>query len=131
MSRFPRATVVALAVLAAVGVNLLVYAAGRAAGGTFAFTSGGAPARVDAATVAGFSAVPLLLGLVAVALLARLGGWVTRAALVLGPLLAVATVAVMTVPADLDRTSTVTLALCHLTLVPVILLAVPRLGRTY
>ena len=68
---------------------------------------------------------------VAVALLAPLGGWVTRVALVLGPLLAVATVAVMTVPADLDRTSTVTLALCHLTLVPVILLAVPRLGRAY
>jgi hypothetical protein len=130
MSRRWRAAVVALAVLAAVVVNLIVYAVGRAAGGTFRFTSAGAPAEVDAVTVAGFSAVPLLVGLVAVALLAPRGAWVTRVALVLGPLLAIGTVAAMTVPADFDRTSTVTLAVCHLVLVPVILLAVPRLGRT-
>ena len=129
MSRRPRAAVVALAVLAAVVFNLIVYAVGRAAGGTFRFTSAGAPAEVDAVTVAGFSAVPLLVGLVAVALLAPRGAWVTRVALVLGPLLAIGTVAAMTVPADFDRASTVTLAVCHLVLVPVILLAVPRLGR--
>ena len=29
----------------------------------------------------------------------------------------------MTLPADLDRTSTITLALCHLTLIPISLLA--------
>ena len=128
MSRRWRAAVVALAVLAAVVVNLIVYAVGRAAGGTFRFTSAGAPAEVDAVTVAGFSAVPLLVGLVAVALLAPLGGWVARVALVLGPLLAIGTVVAMTVPADFDRASTVTLAVCHLVLVPVILLAVPRLS---
>jgi hypothetical protein len=126
MSR--RAGVVAVAVAAAVVVNLLVYALGRAAGGTFRFTSAGAPAEVDAATVAGFSAGPLLLGLTAVALLAPRFAWVPRAALVAGPVLAVATILAMTVPADLDATSTVTLALCHLTLVPIIVLAVRALA---
>jgi hypothetical protein len=128
MPRFPRAGVVAVAVLAAILVNLLVYALGRAAGGTFRFTAAGAPARVDAMTVAGFSAVPLLIGLAAVALLAPRLGWVPRAALVIGPVLAVGTVLVMTVPADLDTVSTVTLAACHLTLVPILVLAVRALA---
>jgi len=129
MSSRSRVAVVALGAGAAVAVNLLVYAAGRAAGGTFRFTSAGAPAEVDAVTVAGFSAVPLLAGLAAVALLAPRAPWVVRAALVAGPLLAVATIAVMTVPADFDTTSTVTLALCHLTLVPITIAAVLAIGR--
>ncbi len=128
MSRYPRAGVVALAVLTAVVVNLIVYALGRAAGGGFQFLSGGLPAEVDALTVAGFSAVPLLLGLTAVALLAPRFGWVSRAALIVGPVLAVGTVLLMTLPAGLDRISTVTLATCHLTLVPIIVLAVRALS---
>ena len=116
MPDLPRAAVVALAVGAAVAVNLGVHAVGRAAGGTFRFTSASGPAEVDAVTVAGFSAVPLLLGLAAVALLAARAAWITRAALIAGPLLAVGTIVVMTLPADFDTVSTVTLALCHLTL---------------
>lgn len=129
MSRFPRAGVVALAVGTAVVVNLLVYALGRAAGGGFQFLAGGVPAEVDARTVAGFSAVPLLAGLTAVALLAPRFPWVSRAALIVGPVLAVGTVLLMTLPADLDEISTVTLAACHLTLVPIIVLAVRALSR--
>jgi hypothetical protein len=124
-----RLLVIAAAVGAAVGINLILYAVGRAAGGTFRFTSSSGPAYVDGATVAGFSAVPLLVGLVAVALLSPLGGWVIRTALVVGPLLAIGTIALMTVPTDLDVTSKVTLALCHVALVPVILVAVRALGR--
>ena len=127
MSRLSRPAVIAAAVLTAVVVNLVLYALGRAAGGSFRFTSGGAPAEVDAVTVAGFSAVPLLLGLTAVALLAPRFGWVRTAALVAGPVLAVGTVLLMTLPADLDAISTVTLALCHLSLVPILVLAVRAL----
>jgi hypothetical protein len=128
MSR--RAGVVAGAVVAAVVVNLAVYGAGRAAGGSFEFTSAaGRPSEVDALTVAGFTAVPLLLGLAAVALLRRFGAWVTRGALVVAPLLALGTIAVMTLPADFDTTSTVTLALCHVALLPIVVPAVLALAR--
>ncbi|MEU8242657.1 DUF6069 family protein [Actinoplanes missouriensis] len=122
-----RAAVVALGVTAAVALNLVVYAIGRAAGATYRFTSQGEPAEVDALTVAGFSAVPLLLGLSVVALLAPRAGWVATAALIAGPLLAVATVPLMTLAADFDTASTAALAICHLVLVPVIILAVRRM----
>jgi hypothetical protein len=126
-----RLLVIAAGVGSAVVINLILYALGRAAGGTFHFTSSSGPAIVDGLTVAAFSAVPLLLGLVAVALLARFGDWVIRTALVLGPLLAIGTIAVMTVPTDLDVTSKVTLAICHIVLVPVMLVTVPALGRRH
>lgn len=124
MRDLSRPVVVAVSGVVAVVVNLAVYAAGRAAGGTFRFTSSGVPAEVDAVTVAGFSVVPLVAGLTVVALLARFAGWVVRAALVVGPLLAVGTIAVMTLPADFDTVSTTALAVCHLTLVPIVVVAV-------
>ncbi|MDG4791169.1 DUF6069 family protein [Micromonospora sp. WMMD1102] len=127
MRRLPRPGIVGLAVVAAVLGNLVLYAVGRAAGGTFRFTTPQGPAEVDALTVAGFSAVPLLVGLAAVALLAPLAGWISRVATIVGAALAVVTIAVMTLPADLDATSKTILALCHLTLVPIILVAVPAL----
>ncbi len=131
MTALPRSRplVVAAAVVAAVVVNLVVFAVGRAAGGSFTFTRSGTPATVDAATVAGFSAVPLLLGLVLVALLARRWPLVARVALVVAPVLAVVTIGLMTLPVDLDTVSTVTLALCHLTLAPISVLAIRALRR--
>lgn len=126
--RTPRpSAVIALAVGAAVAVNLLIFAVGRVAGGTFRFTSAGRAAEVDAVTVAGFSALPLAAGLVLVALLGRRWRWVTPVALTVGPALAGLTILVMTIPADLDLASTVALALCHLTLIPVIVVAVRAL----
>ncbi|MEV0001883.1 DUF6069 family protein [Micromonospora sp. NPDC050980] len=124
-----RATIIALATVGAVVVNLIVYAIGRAAGGTFRLTTAGGTAEVNAVTVAAFSALPLLVGLTAVALLAPRFGWVVRVASIVGPALAVLTIATMTLPTDLDATSKTTLALCHLTLVPIILVAVAALGR--
>jgi hypothetical protein len=121
--------VVALGAGLAAVVNVVVHAGGRAAGGTFRFTAAGQPAEVDAVTVAGFSAVPLLLGLTAVALLSRYGTWVRRAALIVAPVLAIGTILVLTLPADFDTTSKTTLALCHLTLVPISILAVTALTR--
>ena len=123
--------VIAAGVGAAVLINLILYGIGRAVGGTFHFTASSGPATVDGVTVAAFSALPLLVGLVAVAALARFGPWVVRTALIAGPLLAVATIATMPLPTDLDVTSKVTLALCHLALVPIIVVAVRALGRRH
>jgi Family of unknown function (DUF6069) len=122
-----RAVVVLAAVAAAVAVNLLLYAAGRLAGGDFSFSQGGSTARVDAITVAGFSAVPLGLGLTVVGLLARRLPWIARVAIVAAPVLAIATIGIMTIPVDLDTISTVALATCHLTLVPISIVAIRRL----
>ncbi|MEU4835646.1 DUF6069 family protein [Streptosporangium sp. NPDC023615] len=114
-----RVGVVAATVAAATAVNLVVHALGRAAGGTFRFTASGRVAEVDALTVAGFTVVPLLAGMTVAAVLSRRLRWVVPAALVIAPVLALGTVVVMTVPADLDPVAKVTLALCHVTLVPV------------
>jgi hypothetical protein len=40
------------------------------------------------------------------------------------------TILVMTIPVDLDTVSTVALACCHLTLVPISVLAIRRLGAS-
>ena len=120
--------VVALAAAVAVVANLGVYAAGRAAGGDFTFTDGrGATQTVDAVTVAGFTAVPLLVGLAAAALLGRRWPVLVTVAMVVAPVLALATIAVMTIPVDLDTASTVALAACHVVLVPVSLVALTLL----
>lgn len=124
-----RAVVVLAAIAVAVVVNLLVHAAGRLAGGEFAFTREGTSMEVDPITVAGFSAVPLGAGLLLVAVLVGRVPWVARVASVVAPLLAVVTIFVMTVPVDLDAVSTVALAACHLSLVPISLLAIRRLQR--
>lgn len=117
--RAGRAGVVAATVATATVVNLVVHALGRAAGGTFRFTASGQVAEVDALTVAGFTALPLLLGMTLAAALSRRLRWVVPAALVIAPLLALGTIVVMTIPSDLDTVAKVTLALCHVTLVPV------------
>lgn len=122
-----RALVVLAATVTAVFVNLLVYAVGRIVGGDFTFTSSDGVVQVDAATVAGFSAVPLGLGLTLVALLVRRLPWIARVALVVAPLLAMATILVMTIPVDLDPVSTVALATCHVVLVPISIVAIQRL----
>jgi hypothetical protein len=127
-SRPPRAVVIATAVAAAVVANLVIYGIGRAAGGDFEFTKDGQVMGVDAVTVAGFSAVPLGLGLILVALLSR-SRWIVTLASILAPLLAVLTIGVMTIPVDLDTTSTIALAACHLTLVPISILSIHQLRR--
>jgi hypothetical protein len=121
--------VVGGAVLAAVAVNLVIYGLGRAAGGSFEFTASNGPAEVTAPTVAGFSAVPLLAGLLLLLLVRRFATWAGRAALVVAPALALGTILVMTLPADLDGISTLTLALCHATLAPTAVLAIRSLEK--
>ncbi|MFK4041360.1 DUF6069 family protein [Nonomuraea wenchangensis] len=111
-------TVVAT-VTAALLLNLAIYGLGRAAGGGFRFTAAGRPAEVDALTVAGFTALPLLVGMTVVAVLARIWPWVVPTALVVAPAIALGTIPVMTIPADFDDPSKIALALCHVALAPV------------
>jgi hypothetical protein len=54
---------VIVTVVAALLVNLVILAIGGAAGGSFELMSGGKTQSVSAATVAGMTAVPLLLGM--------------------------------------------------------------------
>ena len=122
-----RPVTVLAAVALAVVVNVLIYAVGRAADGDFTFTRAGSTMTVDAITVAGFSAVPLGVGLAVVALLVGRVPRIAPLASVVAPFLAVVTVLLMTIPVDLDTVSTVALAACHLTLVPISLLAIRRL----
>lgn len=112
-----RPAIVAATVAVSVLVNVVIYAVGRAAGGSFRFTSASGPAEVDVLTVVGFTVVPLLLGMTVVALLVRVWPWVATVALFVAPTLALVTIAVMTLPAGFDATSTITLALCHVALV--------------
>lgn len=123
----PAAAVVLGAVTAAVLANVAVHAAGRAFGGSFRFTSASGPAQVDAATVAGFTALPLLVGLTLAALLGRRWPRMILVAQVVAPTLAISTIFVMTLPADFDHVSTLTLASCHVVLVPVSILTLLRL----
>ncbi|SDR77119.1 hypothetical protein SAMN04488543_0403 [Friedmanniella luteola] len=119
--------VVAVAVLVAVAADLALYGLGRAAGGSFVFTAPAGATRVDAATVAGFAALPLLVGLALAVLLARRWPRVLGVGQVAAPVLALGTVPLMTLPADLDAVSTVALALGHVVLVPVSVLALRAL----
>lgn len=124
-----QARVVLVAVAVAVIANLVIYALGRAAGGTFRFTGSGRAAEVDAVTVAGFTAIPLIAGLVLAATLARRWPGVITLGLVVAPALALGTILLMTLPVDLDTASTIALALCHVTLVPVTVAALLALRR--
>lgn len=114
-----RLAVLAATVGAALIVNLLVYAVGRAAGGRFVFLSGGQDMRVDALTVGGFTVVPLLLGLTVAAVTARRWPWTIVVGSVVAPLLALVTIPVMTIPAGFDTASTIALSLCHVSLAPI------------
>ena len=127
--RWRSPAIVAASVALALVTNLLVYFAGRAAGGGFTFTRAGQTFEVDAATVAGFTVVPLLAGLVLMAILGRRFPALFGIAMIGAPTLAVATIAIMTLPAGFDLASTVALAMCHLTLVPISLVSLRRLRR--
>lgn len=125
----PAAAIVTSAVMLALVVNLVVYAVGRQLGGSYRFTSAAGPAEVDALTVGAFTVLPLLVGLTVAALVGRRWPAVLSVALVVAPALALVTILVMTVPADLDRVSTLALASCHVVLAPVAIVALLRLRR--
>ncbi|MEY2849245.1 MAG: hypothetical protein RI885_1912 [Actinomycetota bacterium] len=123
LARLAAPWIITGAVVVAIVLNLAVYAIGRLAGGSFLFSTPAGEIEVMALTVAGFTAVPLILGLAAVAILGRWRSWVFPTALIVAPLLEVVTIFVGTLPAGFDAPSAVALSSCHLTLVPVTIVA--------
>ncbi len=121
--RRPAPPVVLAAVLVAAASNVLLFLAGRALGAGYAFTAATGPARVDVVTLLAFSTLPLAAGLTVVALVRRWWAGAVTIALVVAPVLELGTILVMTLPTDLDTVSTVVLALCHVVLVPVTVVA--------
>jgi hypothetical protein len=129
LARIPAPLLVAGAVALAIAVNVGIHALGGLAGATYRFAAATGPAEVDALTVFGFTLVPLGVALTLVAVLGRFWKWVFPVALVVGPVLELGSVLGMTLPADLDDVSTLFLALCHVALVPVTVVAVLALRR--
>lgn len=99
--------------LTGVVINLVIYGLGTLAGGTFDFTDNGTSYHVDALTLSGFTAIPIIVGLTVVALLSRWWHWVFPVGIVVALVASIGTIFTMTLPADLDTTSTVTLAIAH------------------
>jgi hypothetical protein len=124
-----RPAIVAVAVVVAVIVNLILYGIGRLAGGSYRFTTSGAPLEVDPLTLAGFSALPLAAGLTVAALLSLRWAWVIPVAMVVAPILELGSIIGMTVPADFDLPSRIALMSCHTALVPISLLALRAMRR--
>ncbi len=115
-------------VVAALLLNLLVYGVGVAAGGSFELTSNDERATVGAGTVAGMTAIPLLVGMVVTALLSLRWVGVIRVAQGVGPVLSLATIA-GTVAADFDATSTVTLSAMHVVIAALIIAGLELMRR--
>jgi hypothetical protein len=124
----PYAVVIA-AVMAALVVNLIIYAIGKAAGGEFTYTQSGKKTTVDAASVTILSTVPLAIGLSLVALLSPRWPAFPRVATGVAPTFAIATIVLVTIPANFDATSTVFLSFMHLAVIPISLLAIARLAQ--
>lgn len=130
-SRVPssRYAVVIIAIVFAQAVNLVIYAIGRAAGGRIQVHAVGQDdhrrCRGDRVPVR--RAARGRLGLVAS--LSRRWPVLNSAAKIASPALALVTIALMTIPADFDTTSTMFLAAMHLMPIPVSLLALTALAR--
>ena len=116
-------------VIGVVAFNLLIYLAGRAIGGTFRYMQSGQLTRVDVVAVSVMSAIPLTIGLALTAWLSRPWPGVITTAKVVAPVLAVATIWVMTIPAHFDTTSTWCLAAMHLAPAMATVLTGDRLRR--
>ncbi|MBF6165397.1 hypothetical protein IU486_11515 [Streptomyces gardneri] len=115
-----------------VAVNLIVWMLGLAAGGSFETTDAGETSEVTASVVVVSSAVPLMIGMIAAAMLSYLWVGVLRVAQVVGAALAVATIG-LTLAADFDLVSTLALSAMHVVLAPALVVGLEamrnRLGR--
>ncbi|WP_280303805.1 DUF6069 family protein [Nocardia neocaledoniensis] len=118
------------AVVAAVALNLIVWAVGELAGGSFTMTdAAGVVSDVAPGGVILMSAVPLLIGMTVAVLVSYLWTGVLRVAAVVGSLLSIGTIA-LTVSAGFDTVSTVALSVMHVVLVPVLVVALEGVRRS-
>jgi hypothetical protein len=121
-----RLIVIATAVAGVLAFNLLIYVMGLAFGGASTYVQSGKATRVDALAVTLLTVGPLTTGLTLVTWLSRKWPVLIATSKVIGPLLAVATIGMMTIPAHFDTTSTIILATMHIALIPATLLALAR-----
>ncbi|GEM30346.1 hypothetical protein NN3_13530 [Nocardia neocaledoniensis NBRC 108232] len=117
------------AVAAAVALNLIVWAVGELAGGSFTMTNAGVASDVAPGGVIMMSAVPLLIGMTVAVLVSYLWTGVLRVAAVVGSLLSIGTIW-LTVSADFDTASTIALSVMHVVLVPVLVVALEGVRRS-
>lgn len=120
--------IISATVAGAVAVNLVIWAIGELAGGSFEFTADGTVESAAPGGVVFLTAVPLAAGMIVTAIAARWWSSVVTVAQVVGSLLAVATIA-LTVTADFDAESTVALSVMHLALVPFLVIGLGSLRR--
>lgn len=70
--------------------------------------------HVGTVLISAFTAIPLLAGLALTAFLGRWWDWVYAVAAIIVLIAPVGTIFIMTIPVDLDTTSTITLAAAHI-----------------
>jgi hypothetical protein len=119
-------TALALAVGACVLVNELLLALGHLVSGSFTYTSGGQATEVTMVSVLVLTAGPLILGIAVLAALAGSRPSLVRPAAAVGCFLALATIAAMTLPVNLDAASTTCLAMMHVVVGTTLLVAAGR-----
>lgn len=117
------------AVVAAVVVNLIVWAIGAAAGGSFVTVDNGQLFDVAPGGVIMMSAVPLLIGLTVAVLVSYVWTGVLRTAAVVGSALSLATIA-MTVSSNFDTATTIALSVMHVVLVPIMVISLEGVRRS-
>ncbi len=124
-----RAVAVVGGVVVAVLANLVLWVIGELAGGSFETTDAdGQVMDVAPGGAVVLTTVPLFVGLTVAVLASYLWVGVLRVAEVVGAVAALGTIA-LTVAADFDTASTITLSLMHVTLVPVMIVALEGVRR--
>ncbi|KXO94008.1 DUF6069 family protein [Tsukamurella pseudospumae] len=127
--RITRTTVVLGTVGLALLGNLILWLVGLAAGGDFTMTDeAGARASVAPGGVVLMTVAPLAVGMTAAVLLSKLWAPILRVAAVVGAAASLGTVA-GTLAADFDGASTTTLALMHVVIAAVLVIALEALYR--
>ena len=120
------------AVLFSVGAsllaNLVLWLVGLAAGGSFELTDAGTTMAVAPGGVVMLTVVPIAVGMGLAALISLRWLGVIRIAQVVGVLAPLGTIA-MTVDADFDAASTVTLALMHVVIAVVVPVGLESMRR--
>ncbi|WP_037140252.1 DUF6069 family protein [Rhodococcoides fascians] len=122
----PRA--VLFSVLLALVLNLVLWVIGLAAGGNFELTDAGTTMAVAPGGVVMLTVVPMVVGMGVAALVSLKWLPVVRIAQVVGVVAPLGTIA-MTVAADFDAASTITLALMHVVIAVVVPLGLEALRR--
>ncbi|MGH3612217.1 MAG: DUF6069 family protein [Pseudonocardia sp.] len=123
-----RVQAVVATVVAALLVNLVIWAIGAAAGGSFELTNGDVTQSAAPGGVVVMTVVPLLVGMTLAALLSYRWLGAIRVAQVVGPALALLTI-VSTLMADFDGPSTVALTAMHVAIAPIVVAGLEAMRR--